>query len=93
MLTVLGVVVPVIEPRLVMTSGVPAPEDAASILSRMTFSFVDYIVFHAYYAKDVVLNDMPEVPSVQRAKYLTARAFKVSHICEVVSRRYVLIAR
>ena len=93
MLTVLGVVVPVIEPRLVMTNGVPAPEDAASILSRMTFSFVDYIVFHAYYAKDVVLNDMPEVPSVQRAKYLTTRAFKVSYIREIAGWRCVLIAR
>ena len=87
LLTTSGVVVPLIEPRVVITSDVPAPEDSACLLSRITFSFVNHIVFHAYWAKDVVLGDMPEVPTVQRATHLTERAFKVSYGALGIDRR------
>ena len=39
---------------------------------------MDRIIFEAYYTKNVATDDMPEVPSVQRAAYLARRAFKVS---------------
>ena len=55
-----------------------AIEDSASILSRITFGFMDYVIYYAYFAKDVMLADLPEVPSKQQAMYLARRAFKVS---------------
>ena len=86
-LSILGALIPLLEPRVPLvgydklmdgeTVKVMALEDSASILSRITFSFMDYIVYRAYRAKDVVLADLPEVPSKQRAIYLARRAFRV----------------
>ena len=88
LLSILGVFIPLVEPRTPVIehdelidaemARVTAIEDSASILSRITFGFMDYVIYYAYLTKDVMLADLPEVPSKQRAMYLARRAFKVS---------------
>lgn len=52
-----------------------------SILSRITYSYLDHVVFHAYRTKDVAIDDMPPLPEEERIEILAQRVIKVCLSC------------
>jgi hypothetical protein len=71
-----GFVIPLIQNRIYTPIDPfnPSPEghprQSASILSRLTFTFVDGIIFKAWRQSQIAHDDLPSVPDTDKASYL-----------------------
>ncbi|KAG8882435.1 hypothetical protein FRB97_008251 [Tulasnella sp. 331] len=75
-----GVVIPVCSPRVYVpldpsNPGLPAPEQTASLLSFLTFSFMDPVIIDAYRKPGFSADDLPEIPDYEHVSHLAAQAF------------------
>lgn len=55
----------------------PSPEQTCSLLSRLTFAFLDSIVVKAYRAPRLFYEDLPPLSDYDYAEYLRKRSFRV----------------
>lgn len=58
----------------------PIPASVAPILSRLTYAFMDGIVFHAWKAPHVGIDELPPLPIDQEAEVLRSKTFRVSSL-------------
>lgn len=65
----------------------PCANEVASLLSRVTYSFMDKIVFYAWRVPDIGINDMPHLPQRQSVETLCHRGMKVSNSYYLVTYR------
>jgi len=81
-LTVIGVVTPLLIPTLYTPvdpenpSDEPAPEQTASLLSKMLFSFLDPLIYAGYRTTHLAYDLLPPLADYDRAAWLTQCAFK-----------------
>ncbi|KAH7073426.1 hypothetical protein BKA62DRAFT_734051, partial [Auriculariales sp. MPI-PUGE-AT-0066] len=81
-LNVVGLVVPLLIPNPYIPvdpndpSEEPAPEQTASLLSFMMFSFLDPLVWAGYRATHLAYDRLPPLADYDRARVLKERAFK-----------------
>lgn len=55
----------------------PGQDEVASLFSRVTYSFLDEIVFYAWRVADIGIDDMPRLPQRESADALIRRGMKV----------------
>lgn len=58
----------------------PIPADIAPILSRLTYSFMDGIVFHAWKVPHIGIDELPPLPVKEEAEVLRSKTFRVSSL-------------
>jgi len=81
-LTIVGVVTPLLVPNPYIPvdpnypSEEPAPEQTASLLSFMLFSFLDRLVWTGYHTTHLAYDLLPPMADYDRASWLKQRAFK-----------------
>ena len=61
------------------TQSRPSPLETVSILSRVTYSFMDRIVFYAFKVPDLKVDSMPEIPDSAMATVLAEQAIPVGN--------------
>ncbi|KAJ3929467.1 MAG: hypothetical protein NXY57DRAFT_1016596 [Lentinula lateritia] len=76
-----GVLVPLCVPRKYVPVDpkhpkTPNPEQTCSILSRLTFAFMDSVIFKAYYSPSLPYEDLPSLADYDHAEYLKKRSFR-----------------
>ena len=49
-----------------------------SLLSRITYSYLDYLVIRANKVRDVTVDDLPPLPKEEEVVNLAPRLFKVT---------------
>lgn len=54
----------------------PGQDEVASLFSRVTYSFLDEIVFYAWRVADIGIDDMPRLPQRESADALIRRGLK-----------------
>ncbi|GAW02588.1 P-loop containing nucleoside triphosphate hydrolase protein [Lentinula edodes] len=54
----------------------PNPEQTCSILSRLTFAFMDSVILKAYYSPSLPYEDLPSLADYDHAEYLKKRSFR-----------------
>ncbi|TDL17911.1 P-loop containing nucleoside triphosphate hydrolase protein [Rickenella mellea] len=73
LLSLSGAFIPLISPRPFRPQypdDVPNPEYTCSLLSSLTYSFLDSVVFYAYRVPDITIKDLPPLPRKESAKYI-----------------------
>ncbi|KAJ3814087.1 hypothetical protein F5876DRAFT_86666 [Lentinula aff. lateritia] len=76
-----GVLVPLCVPRKYVPVDpkhpkTPNPEQTCSILSRLTFAFMDSVIFKAYHSPSLPYEDLPSLADYDHAEYLKKRSFR-----------------
>ncbi|KAJ3907880.1 hypothetical protein F5879DRAFT_939640 [Lentinula edodes] len=76
-----GVLVPLCVPRKYVPVDpkhpkTPNPEQTCSILSRLTFAFMDSVILKAYYSPSLPYEDLPSLADYDHAEYLKKRSFR-----------------
>ncbi|EIM80365.1 uncharacterized protein STEHIDRAFT_162782 [Stereum hirsutum FP-91666 SS1] len=79
-LTITGAVLPSITPRAYIPYDplepmTPNPEQVASPLSRIFYSYLDPVVWRAYHVNHMSLSDLPPLADTDHSKHLVQRAF------------------
>ncbi|TDL20540.1 P-loop containing nucleoside triphosphate hydrolase protein [Rickenella mellea] len=73
LLTLSGAVIPLISPRPFRPQhpdDLPNPEYTCSLLSNLTCSYLDSVIFYAYRVSDITMKDLPPLPRKESAKYI-----------------------
>ncbi|KAJ7189543.1 P-loop containing nucleoside triphosphate hydrolase protein [Mycena pura] len=74
-LAIIGVVLPLIQPRC--SKDATTPEEKASLLSRLTYGFLDSLVFQAYRKTQISVSDLPPLANSDRAANLVSRSLPI----------------
>ncbi|KAK7694249.1 hypothetical protein QCA50_001429 [Cerrena zonata] len=94
-LTFAAAVVPLVVPRPYLPqdinnpSPIPNPEQTASILSLMLYTFLDKTIFMAYNIPHLPLDKLPPLADYDSAKHLVARSFPFLDPFTVAKRRHL----
>ena len=95
-LTLIGVVTPLLIPTPYIPfdpnnpSEEPAPEQTASLLSFLLFSFLDSLVWAGYRTKHLAYDRLPPLADYDRASWLKQRAFAHLDPFLIGKRRHVI---
>ncbi|KAH9912641.1 uncharacterized protein B0H18DRAFT_889646 [Fomitopsis serialis] len=94
LLTVAGVVVPLLVPRQYTPADPknawkPIPEQTASLLSMMLFLWLDPTVFEAYKVPHLPIEKLPPLADYDSAKHLVKRSFKRLDPFQVTKQRHM----
>ena len=82
LLTFAAIVLPIISPRhprVLTTEGNPGPEQTASILSLVTYAWLDPLIHDAQKQPHLPVKDMPPLAEYNRIGYLMETSYEVSH--------------
>lgn len=77
LLTFSGFIIPAVMPRPFRPStpdAEPSKEEVASILSSLTYSYLDPMVWYAYRVPGVTIKDMPPIPERGKVDAVSKRA-------------------
>lgn len=58
----------------------PGVEDTASIISRYTFSYIQNVLFLAYKAQKISVEELPQISDKRTADYLSSKVFNVGFL-------------
>ncbi|KAE9393212.1 P-loop containing nucleoside triphosphate hydrolase protein [Gymnopus androsaceus JB14] len=92
-----GVFIPLISPRKyipvdVEHPKVPSSEQTCSLLSRLTFAFMDSIIMKAYRSQRLWYEDLPPLCDYDYAEYLKQRSFRYLDPTIVTKRRNIFFS-
>ncbi|KAI0758154.1 multidrug resistance-associated ABC transporter [Fomes fomentarius] len=96
-LTFVAIVIPIIVPRqyIPLDPKDPAPqvnpEQTASILSVTIYAFLDEIIWKAYNAPHLALDQLPPIADYDRAKNLVKRSFPYLDPFQVYKKRHIFV--
>ncbi|KAJ3786105.1 hypothetical protein GGU10DRAFT_291027 [Lentinula aff. detonsa] len=65
----------------------PNPEQTCSILSRLTFAFIDSVIIKAYYSPSLPYEDLPSLSDYDYAEYLKKKSFRYLDPTIITKRR------
>ncbi|TDL21471.1 P-loop containing nucleoside triphosphate hydrolase protein [Rickenella mellea] len=71
-----GVLIPLTSPRPFRPKDpqdLPSPEDTCSLLSSLTYSYLDQIIFYAYSVPNTTIDDLPRLPVSESASILAEK--------------------
>ncbi|TDL15052.1 P-loop containing nucleoside triphosphate hydrolase protein [Rickenella mellea] len=92
LLSLSGAIIPLISPRPFRPQypeDVPNPEDTCSLLSSLTYSFLDPVIFYAYHVPDLTIKDLPPLPRTERSKYIADKNFPKLDPVQVGTKRHI----
>ncbi|KLO18945.1 P-loop containing nucleoside triphosphate hydrolase protein [Schizopora paradoxa] len=87
-LTISGVLVPLLSPRPFRPSRddePPIPAHVAPLMSRLTYGFMDAIIFRAWRVPHIEIDELPPLPVKEEAEVLRSKAFR--HLDPVMLRK------
>ncbi|TDL20550.1 P-loop containing nucleoside triphosphate hydrolase protein [Rickenella mellea] len=92
LLTLAGFIIPAISPRPFrpkQSDDVPSPEDTCSILSRVTYTYLDPVIFYAYRVPDIKLEELPPLPPDERSAVLAEKNFPKIDPVQITTKRHI----
>ncbi|VDB89903.1 unnamed protein product [Peniophora sp. CBMAI 1063] len=98
LLAVAGIVIPLIVPRQYVPvdpenpSAEPNPEQTCSLLSLLTYSFLDKPIFTVYHNPQLASETLPEIADYDRTAHLVDRSFKHLDVFSGAPRQHMFFA-
>ncbi|TDL20538.1 P-loop containing nucleoside triphosphate hydrolase protein [Rickenella mellea] len=92
LLSVGGIIVPLISPRPFRPKypgDVPNPQYTCSLLSSLTYSFLDPVIFHAYRVPDITMKDLPPLRREESATFVAEKNFPQLDPVQVGTKRHI----